>query len=226
MGKHKSRKKVGERIHHKKSRAHHKSKKNIKNIKKNQSKRKYNKKQRSWRNKKLLKGGDYEGEEAVDVFVKVFVDVLNEYDDTLQKEDLTLRDWPGFNEREDKKKMKKKYCNHPVACEPNTVTDAMECTTIEPVLRGIRDTFQVTCDRPNDRQIGQLAQKIVLVYGQDGAMKAKKGNVLRRTITEVVRRELQNEMFDLKLENAKLNKKIDTLHLNVNQILKTIGSGK
>ncbi len=96
----------------------------------------------------------------------------------------------------------------------------MECTTIAPVLRGIRDTFEV--NRPSDAQLSQLAEKIVLAYGQDGATKTKKGNVLRRTVTEVVRKELQAEMLELKAENARLSEKMDALRVDMRQLLAAI----
>ena len=59
----------------------------------------------------------------------------------------------------------------------------------------------------SDEQLEQLAKKIALVFGEDDAPRAKKGNLLRRTVTEVVRK----EVAELKNENAELNDKVDKL---------------
>ena len=93
---------------------------------------------------------------------------------------------------------------------------ATECATIASVLRGIRDDFKVGSRRGgSDEQLGQLAKKIALVFGEDDAPRAKKGNLLRRTVTEVVRKE-NAEL------NDKVEKKVAELNDKVDQILELL----
>ena len=92
---------------------------------------------------------------------------------------------------------------------------ATECATIASVLRGIRDDFKVGSRRGgSDEQLEQLAKKIALVFGEDDAPRAKKGNLLRRTVTEVVRKEnaeLNDKVDKVVKKNAELNDKVDQI---------------